>query len=143
MAVLTELRNRGVVDVCIVACDGLKGLPEAIGEVWPLATVQGCVVHLIRDTLRYASKVHWSAIAKSLRTIYTAPTAEAAETRFAEFTHEDPDSPLRDTERRAKCDVASYGAGAAGVPMCPWGIRPRGTSGWRGNSLGVDDYLSR
>lgn len=58
MAVLTELRNRGVADVCIVACDGLKGLPEAIGEVWPLATVQGCVVHLVRATLRYASKAH-------------------------------------------------------------------------------------
>ncbi|NMI01105.1 hypothetical protein HF526_27945 [Pseudonocardia sp. K10HN5] len=51
MAGLTELGNRGVADVCIVACDGLKGLPEAIAEVWPLATVQGCVVHLVRATL--------------------------------------------------------------------------------------------
>jgi transposase-like protein len=68
-----------------VACDGLKGLAAAIAEVWPLATVQGCVVHLVRATLRYASKAHWSAITKALRTVYTAPIAEAAEARFAEF----------------------------------------------------------
>jgi transposase-like protein len=45
MSMLTELRNRGVADVCIVCCDGLKGLPEAITGTWPLATVQTCVVH--------------------------------------------------------------------------------------------------
>jgi putative transposase len=88
MTVLAELRNRGVADLCIVACDGLKGLPEAIGEVWPLATVQSCVVHLVRGTFRYASKVHWSAITKALRTVYTAPTTDAAEARFAEFETE-------------------------------------------------------
>jgi putative transposase len=88
MAVLSELKNRGVADVCIVACDGLKGLPQAIGEVWPLATVQTCVVHLVRATLRYASKAHWSAITKSLRTVYTASTVEAAEARFGEFETE-------------------------------------------------------
>ncbi|MEW2386719.1 IS256 family transposase, partial [Micromonospora sp. NPDC047707] len=85
MATLAELRNRGVEDVCIVACDGLKGLPDAIGEIWPLATVQLCVVHLVRASLRYASKAHWSQITKALRQIYTAPTVEAAEQRFAEF----------------------------------------------------------
>ena len=46
MGMLTELRNRGVADVCIVCCDGLKGLPEAIAATWPLATIQTCVVHL-------------------------------------------------------------------------------------------------
>ena len=56
MNMLTELRNRGVQDVCIVCCDGLKGLPDAIGAIWPLATVQTCVVHLVRNSLRYASK---------------------------------------------------------------------------------------
>jgi putative transposase len=49
--VLTELKNRGVADVCIVVCDGLKGLPDAIGIVWPLAIVQTCVLHLIRGSL--------------------------------------------------------------------------------------------
>jgi putative transposase len=85
MTVLTELKNRGVADVLIACCDGLKGLPEAISEVWPQATVQECVVHLVRSSLRYASKKHWSAITKALRTVYTAPTVEAAEARFAEF----------------------------------------------------------
>jgi len=85
MNVLTELRNRGVADVLICCCDGLKGLPEAIAEVWPQATVQECVVHLVRSSLRYASRKHWGSITKALRTIYTAPTIDAAEARFAEF----------------------------------------------------------
>jgi transposase-like protein len=85
MGCLAELRNRGIADVCIVACDGLKGLPEAINEIWPLATVQLCVVHLVRASLRYASKAHWGQISKALREIYTAPTVEAAEQRFDEF----------------------------------------------------------
>lgn len=85
MGILAELRNRGVEDVCIVACDGLKGLPDAITEIWPAATVQLCVVHLVRASLRYASKKYWSQLAKDLRQIYTAPTEAAAEQRFTEF----------------------------------------------------------
>jgi putative transposase len=85
MTTLAELRNRGVEDVCIVACDGLKGLPEAITEIWPQATVQLCVVHLVRASLRYASKRYWGPISKDLREIYTAPTEAAAAARFAEF----------------------------------------------------------
>jgi transposase-like protein len=50
MAVLTDLRNRGVKDTFFVVCDGLKGLPEVIGNVWPLATVQTCIIHLISAT---------------------------------------------------------------------------------------------
>ena len=52
MNMLTELRNRGILDVCIVCCDGLKGLPEAITAIWPQATAGTCVVHLVRNTLR-------------------------------------------------------------------------------------------
>ena len=85
MGILAELRNRGVEDCCIVACDGLKGLPEAIGEIWPRATVQLCVVHLVRASLRYASRKYWGQISKDLREVYTAPTQAAAEQRFAEF----------------------------------------------------------
>jgi putative transposase len=66
MSMLTELRNCGVADVCIVCCDGLKGLPDAIAATWPLATVQTCVVHLVRNRLRYASKAHWSKITAGL-----------------------------------------------------------------------------
>jgi putative transposase len=85
---LTELRNRGIRDVLIVCCDGLKGLPEAIRAAWPNATVQTCVVHLVRNSLRYASKKHWQKITSQLRTIYEAPTVEAAEARFDEFAGE-------------------------------------------------------
>lgn len=82
---LTELRNRGVQDVLVACCDGLKGLPESINAVWPLADVQLCVVHVVRSSLRFASKKHWGPIAKDLRAVYTAPTADAAEARFEEF----------------------------------------------------------
>ena len=85
MTMLTELRNRGVADVCIVCCDGLKGLPDAIAATWPLATIQTCVVHLVRSSVRYASKADWSKITAELKGVYTAATLAAAEQRFAEF----------------------------------------------------------
>jgi len=85
LSVLTEIKNRGVQDVCIVVCDGLKGLPESITTTWPLATVQACIIHLLRNTFRYAGRHDWDKIAKDLRPVYTAPTAAAAEARFAEF----------------------------------------------------------
>ena len=85
LQVLTELRNRGVADACMVVCDGLKGLPEAIGATWPLAVVQTCVIHLLRNSFRYAGRQHWDGIAKALRPVYTAPTEAAAKERFAEF----------------------------------------------------------
>lgn len=83
--VLTELRNRGVRDVLIVCCDGLTGLPDAIAAVWPQAIVQTCVVHLIRNSLRYASWKDRKAIAAELRPIYTAATVEAAEQALEAF----------------------------------------------------------
>lgn len=85
---LTELRNRGVADALIVCCDGLKGLPEAIRTTWPNTTVQTCVVHLVRNALRYASKKHWAAIARQLRKIYEAPTVPAAEAAFADLAQD-------------------------------------------------------
>jgi transposase-like protein len=84
--VLTEIKNRGVADVCIVCCDGLKGLPDSIAATWPQAIVQTCVLHLIRHTFRLAGRHDWEAIAKALRPVYTAPTADAARDRFAEFS---------------------------------------------------------
>ena len=86
LQVLTEIKNRGVADVCIVVCDGLKGLPEAIGNTWPLAIVQTCVLHLIRNTFRFASKADWDKIARELRPIYTAVSEQDAKERFCEFT---------------------------------------------------------
>ena len=84
--VLTEIKNRGTKDVCIVVCDGLKGLPEAVSTVWSQTLVQTCVVHLLRNSFRYASRKDWPAIAKDLKPIYTAPTEAAALDRFAEFS---------------------------------------------------------
>jgi putative transposase len=85
LTVLSELKSRGVADVCIVCCDGLTGLPDAINVVWPQATVQLCVVHLIRASLRYASKRDWGPITKDLRVIYTAVDETAAETALDSF----------------------------------------------------------
>jgi len=86
LRVLSELKNRGAGDVCMVVCDGLKGLPDAIAEVWPQAVVQTCIVHLIRASLRYASKADWGVIAKELKPVYTAPSESAALDAFAAFS---------------------------------------------------------
>lgn len=80
LAVLTEIKNRGVTDVIFVCCDGLKGLPDAIEAVWAHAIVQTCVVHLIRGSMRYCTHDDRKKIAPALRSIYTAVTVEAAET---------------------------------------------------------------
>src|SRR6266699_3551819 len=76
--VLSEILNRGTVDALIVVCDGLRGLPEAIGDVWPQAIVQTCVLHLIRNTFRYASRAVWEELVRDLRPVYTAATEQAA-----------------------------------------------------------------
>jgi len=85
LQVLTEIRNRGVNDVCIVVCDGLKGLPESIETTWPLAVVQTCVLHLIRNTFRLASRRDWAAMAKDLQPVYTAVNETDAASRLSEF----------------------------------------------------------
>jgi putative transposase len=85
LAVLTEIKNRGVEDVCIVVCDGLTGLPDAIGATWPLAITQTCVLHLIRNTFRLASRRDWDAMAKDLRPIYTAVNEADAKERLNDF----------------------------------------------------------
>ena len=85
LAVLTEIKNRGTADVCIAVCDGLTGLGEAITTVWPQTVVQTCILHLIRNTFRYASRRDWEAMARDLRPVYTAPTEQAAQARYHEF----------------------------------------------------------
>jgi len=86
LRVLAEVKNRGTRDVLMVVCDGLKGLPDAIAQVWPQAVTQTCVVHLLRNSFRYASRRDWEAIAKALRPVYTAPSEPAALDAFAEFS---------------------------------------------------------
>jgi putative transposase len=85
LQVLSEIKNRGTDDVCIVVCDGLKGLPESIETVWPLAIVQTCVLHLIRNSFKFASKRDWPALAKDLRPIYTAVNEADAAERLSDF----------------------------------------------------------
>ncbi len=86
MSVLTDLRNRGVKDTFFVVCDGLKGLPEVVGHVWPLTTVQTCIIHLIRNTFRLASRKDWDALKHDVKPIYTAVNAEAARAALEELT---------------------------------------------------------
>jgi transposase-like protein len=107
---MTELRNRGIADCFIVCCDGLKGLPEAIRATWPRADVQTCVVHLVRSSLRYTSKKHWGQVCREMREIYTAPTVEAAEARFAEFaeTWAERYPAMIDTWRRAWTEFVPF-----------------------------------
>ncbi len=86
--VLTELKNRGVEDVVIAVCDGLKGLPDAITTTWEFTAVQTCIIHLIRNTFRYAARQDWEKMAKDLRPIYTAVNAETAAARLEDFAEQ-------------------------------------------------------
>ena len=85
LQVLTEIKNRGVEDVCLVVCDGLKGLPDSVNTVWPDTLVQTCIVHLMRNSFRYASRADWDAISKGLKPVYQAATLKEAEDRFLDF----------------------------------------------------------
>jgi transposase-like protein len=86
LAVLTDLRNRGVRDVFFVVCDGLKGLPEVVANVWPEAIVQTCIIHLIRNTFRLTSRRYWGQLKRDLKPIYTAVNATAARAAFDDLT---------------------------------------------------------
>ena len=85
MNVLTELKNRGVQDVLIACVDGLKGFPDAIEALYPKTEIQLCIVHMIRNSLRYVSWKERKAVARDLRTVYTAATAEGAEQALNAF----------------------------------------------------------
>lgn len=85
LGVLTELKNRGVRDILIACVDGLKGFPDAIENLYPQTQVQLCIVHMVRNSLRYVSWKERKIIALDLRKIYAAPTAEAAEQALEAF----------------------------------------------------------
>ena len=85
LKVFNELKSRGVDDILIAVVDGLKGLAEAIETVFPRTTVQTCIVHLIRNSLEYASWKDRRAVAGAIRPIYRAASAEAAERELEEF----------------------------------------------------------
>lgn len=94
-SVLTDLRNRGVKDVLFVCTDGLSGFPEAIDAVFPEAVNQTCIVHLVRQSLRYLSWKERKSCAAALRRIYTAPDADAARQVLDELTKAWADSKTR------------------------------------------------
>ncbi|WP_372430527.1 IS256 family transposase [Janibacter melonis] len=83
--VCADLANRGIRDVLIVCCDGLTGLPDAIEATWPAATVQTCVVHLIRASMRFVSYGDRKAVAAALKPVYTAVSAAAAKEALEAF----------------------------------------------------------
>ncbi len=88
LAVLSDLKRRGVDDVLVACVDGLKGFPEAIEATFPHAWVQTCIVHLIRASLRYVNYADRRTVAAALRPIYTAPNAEAAADELDRFEAE-------------------------------------------------------
>jgi putative transposase len=85
MKVVNDLRNRGVEDILIAVVDGLKGFPEAIAAVFPKTTVQTCIVHLIRNSLAYATWKDRKHVAAALRPVYTAASETAATGALAAF----------------------------------------------------------
>ncbi len=79
LTVMTELKNRGVQDILIACIDGLKDFPEAINTVFPKTEIQLCIIHLIRNTLKFIAYKDQKAFMKDLKTVYNAPTEEAAQ----------------------------------------------------------------
>lgn len=78
LSVLTELKNRGVEDIFIASIDGLKGFPEAINTIFPRTEIQLCVIHQIRNTLKYVASKDQKQFMKELKEVYKAPTEDAA-----------------------------------------------------------------
>lgn len=85
MSVLVDLKNRGVKDVFFLVCDGLKGLPDVIEQVWPQTIVQTCVIHLIRNSFRLTSRKHADALKRDLKAMYEAPNPDAATVALEEL----------------------------------------------------------
>ena len=78
LSVLTELKNRGLQDILIACVDGLKGFPDAINSVYPKTHIQLCIIHMVRNSLKYVSWKDYKAVTSGLKAVYQAPTEEAA-----------------------------------------------------------------
>jgi len=85
LGVLTELKNRGLKDIFIASVDGLKGFPDAIETVYLDTQVQLCIVHMVRNSLKYVSWKQRKEMAKDLKAIYRASTVEEARTNLEVF----------------------------------------------------------
>lgn len=108
LSVLTELKSRGIQDILIACVDGLKGFPEAIQAVYPRTQIQLCIIHMVRNSLRYVSWKHHKALVRDLKKIYRAPTREAGEEALEAFAEQwDPVAPLISRQWRANWDNLS------------------------------------
>src|SRR4051794_19946750 len=116
LKVVNELKTRGVRDVLIACCDGLKGFPEAIEAVFPQAVVQTCIVHMIRNSLRFVSYKDRKAVAKDLRPVYTATSREEALVALDAFEQE-VGPPVPDDRRLLAQQLGARGA----LPRLPPG----------------------
>ena len=85
LSVLTELKNRGVEEILIACVDGLKGFPEAIQAVYPEALIQLCIVHMVRNSMRFVSWKDYKAVATQLKAVYQAPTEQQALQALEQF----------------------------------------------------------
>ena len=85
LMVITELKNRGLEDILIASVDGLKGFPEAIESVYPNTSIQLCIVHMVRNSLKYVPFKDRKILANDLKSIYRASTVESAEDHLEEF----------------------------------------------------------
>ena len=130
MAILTELRNRGVQDILILCADGLSGLPEAVSAVFSETIFQTCIVHMVRSSTRFVSWKERKAVCADLRRVYTAETRAAAEDALEEFERRwsrnrltwpvvagrgsfDVQSPAWQSERRRRGGSEQWQAGGA------------------------------
>ncbi len=112
--ILAELQNRGVRDVLMLVCDGLKGLPEAVNTVFPQTVVQLCIVHLIRTTLKYISRADWDKAARDLRPVTRPPTRKRPP----------PGSPSSARNGRPSTPPRSAPGNAPGARWCPSSASP-------------------
>lgn len=85
LSVLTEIKNRGVEDIFIACCDGLTGFPDAINAVFPNTTVQLCIVHMLRNSLKYVAWKDYDKVTRDLKVIYAAPNEAAAKEALEAF----------------------------------------------------------
>lgn len=88
LSVVTELKNRGIEEILIACIDGLKGFPEAISSVFPKTDIQLCIVHMVRNSLRFVSWKDYKSVTKGLREVYQSPTEENALTSLDIFEKE-------------------------------------------------------
>lgn len=109
LKVFTDLRSRGCEDILIAVTDGLKGMPEALDAAYPQTTLQTCIVHLIRHSLAYANYRDRQRLADALKTIYTAPTEDAARATLDTLEASPLGAPVSECDRRVASGVDARG----------------------------------